>query len=151
MTAPFAVTRILCPTDFSPATDAAIRAAEVVAARFGARLELLHVWTPNVTMVLDGALMPTPEETVKYVDAMERALADEAKKIALPADRVDRHLVQGTVAWRDVTDFATQKGFDLIVMSSHGRTGLAHMVMGSVTERVVRTSKVPVLVVPLPR
>ncbi len=147
MTASFDVKRILCPTDFSPASEGAIRAAETVAERFGARLELLHVWSPPVMVALDAAVLPSPAEIVQLTAGLEQALAGASKKLSLPADRVDRHLVQG-VAWREVTEFASAKGFDLIVMSSHGRSGIAHFVMGSVTERVVRTSKVPVLVVP---
>ncbi len=149
-TATFNVTRILCPTDFSPAADAAIDAAVAIAERFGARVELLHVWAPPVTAALDAAIIPTPEQIVAYTGALEESLAKAAARLPLPKDRVDRHLVQG-IAWRDTIEFAEKKGFDLVVMSTHGRTGVAHFVMGSVTERVVRSAKVPVLVVPAPR
>lgn len=149
MAVPFDVTRVLCPTDFSPASDVALRAAERVAERFGARVELLHVWSPPVTVALDAALLPTPDQIVQYTAGLEKALADAAKTLALPAGHVDRHLVQG-VAWRETVDFAVRKKCDLIVMSTHGRSGLSHFVMGSVTERVVRASTVPVLVVPIP-
>jgi universal stress protein A len=150
MTDSFSVTRILCPTDFSPASDAALRAAEGIASRYGARLDLLHVWAPNVTVVMDAAIMPTPEQVATYVTQLEKTLAEAAKRLSLPADRVGRHLVQGTVAWRDITDFAAKEKFDLIVMSTHGRTGLSHLLLGSVTERVVRAAKMPVLTIPPP-
>lgn len=150
MAAPFDVTRILCPTDFSPASEVALGAAERIADRFGARIELLHVWSPPVTVALDAALLPTPDQIVQYTAGLEKALADAAKAIALPAERVDRHLVQG-IPWRETIDFAVQKKCDLVVMSTHGRSGISHFVMGSVTERVVRASTVPVLVVPIPR
>jgi nucleotide-binding universal stress UspA family protein len=141
------VTRVLCPTDFSPASDAALAAAEAVARSFGARIELVHVWAPPISVALDAALVPTPEQIVKYTEAMERALAQRAAGIAVERERVDTHLIQGT-AWREIVDFATRRGCDLVVMSSHGHTGLTHLLMGSTTERVVRHAQVPVLVVP---
>lgn len=150
MTDAFAVSRILCPTDFSPASEAAVRAAATLAARFDAHVDLLHVWAPNVTVMLDAAIVPTPEQIAAHVNQMEKLLADAAKLVGLPAGRVDRHLVQGSVAWRDITEFATEKKCDLIVMSTHGRTGLSHLLLGSVTERVVRAAKVPVLTIPPP-
>jgi nucleotide-binding universal stress UspA family protein len=147
MSAPFAVTRILCPTDFSPASEHAVRVAETIAARFDAKIDLLHVWAPPVSVALDAAVLPSADQIIQLTTALENALADAAKKVALPAGRVDRHLVQG-VAWREIGAFAEEKKCDLVVMSTHGRSGIAHFVMGSVTERVARTSKVPVLVVP---
>ncbi len=150
MTKPWSVTRILCPTDFSAASDAAIRAAEAIAQSFGARIDLVHVWLPPVAMAYDAAFIPTPDQIVGYTNDMQKNLAATAARISLPADRVDRHLIQG-VPWQDVIATAVSKGCDLIVMSTHGRTGLTHFVMGSVAERVVRSSPVPVLVVPAPR
>jgi universal stress protein A len=148
--APFTVTQILCPLDFSAASDASIRAAEGIALSFGARLHLLHVWAPQVLVALDAAVMPTPEQIVQYTAEMERGLATRAAQVALPKDRVETHLVQG-VAWSEIGAQASAKHCDLIVMSTHGRSGLAHLLMGSVTERVVRSAPVPVLVVPAPR
>lgn len=150
MTKPFSVQRIVCPIDFSPASEPALHVAEAIARSFGARIDLLHVWAPPIAMALDVAMLPSPEDIVRYTAAMETGLAAAAKKLTLPADRLDRHLIQG-IAWRDIIEFAKEKSADLIVMSTHGRTGLAHLMMGSIAERVVRSSSVPVLVVPSAR
>lgn len=150
VTPPFAVTKILCPTDFSMASDVALGAAEAIAQSFGARIELLHVWAPQIAMALDAALIPTPEQIVKVTEGMEKALAVRAAHVTLSRERVGSHLIQG-VAWKETIDFAVRERCDLVVMSSHGHTGLTHLLVGSTTERVVRACRVPVLVVPVLR
>ncbi len=146
----FAITRIVCPTDFSDASDVALGAADALAASVGAKVDLLHVWAPPISMAFDAAFVPTPEQIVKYTTDMQQLLHERAARFTLPKGRVDTSLVQG-VAWSDLIAHAQKTAADLIVMSTHGRTGLAHFVMGSVTERVVRASPIPVLVVPAPR
>jgi nucleotide-binding universal stress UspA family protein len=147
---PFVVSRILCPVDFSPASDASLRVAEGIAQSFGARIELLHVWAPPVAVALDAAFLPTAEQIAKYTEEMERALAARSATLTLPRERVDTHLIQG-VAWSEIDEQARSLRCDLVVMSTHGRSGLSHLIMGSVAERVVRIARVPVLVVPAPR
>jgi len=143
----FEVRTLIFPTDFSSSSSTAAKVARGVAARFGARVEVVHAWMPAASVLLDAAYIPTPEDVVTFTERLEKQLASATAELGLPADRVARHLLQGE-PWRVVTAFASERGADLIVMGTHGRSGLPHLVMGSVAERVVRSSTVPVLVVP---
>jgi len=121
------IRRILVPIDFSPTSDAALAEARDLAAALGAALRLVHV--------LDGP--GVREELSAGVDA---ALGN------------DTALLTGPVATTMVA-YAQSHAIDLIVMGTHGRSGLAHLLLGSVAERVVRTAPCPVLTVrqqPLP-
>jgi len=150
MTTSFRVQRILVPTDFSPASDAAVTAAVGMAEVFGARVELAHIWAPPTMTALDFAFIPSASEIAGYTERLEKLLAEAARKTGLPATRLDRHLVQGE-AWSTIVELAKEKQCDLIVMGTHGRSGLPHFVMGSVAERVARASTIPVLIVPSAR
>jgi nucleotide-binding universal stress UspA family protein len=129
--------RILVPTDFSSQADAALAHARALAAQFGATLHLLHI-SENVFL---RAVVGDPRA---LEDAAHRALEDRLT----PGDRA-----RGTVTALETADepakaivqYAREAGIDLIVMGTHGRTGLPHMLVGSVAEQVVRTAPCPVL------
>jgi nucleotide-binding universal stress UspA family protein len=142
-------TRILVPTDFSAPSDAALEYARGIAAKFGSRIHVLHV--------LDEALVATPYGNDVFVAESPTLLAelfDEAKnRLAHRASRPDgapftvtTEVVSGTSA-RTITDYAGEHAVDLIVMGTHGRSGVAHLLMGSVAEKVVRFAPCPVLIV----
>ena len=142
------INRILVPTDFSAASDAALDFAKTVAATFGASLHLLHVFEdPYVTGAFTDASAPLPPST-------RAALLDDAsKRLAhrLPGDERTRYsatteIVSGASA-PSIVEYAQDHAIDLIVMGTHGRTGMAHLLIGSVAERVVRTASCPVLTV----
>ena len=152
---PRGVRRILVPTDFSDTADAALDHALLFAARFGASLQLLHVLAdPFVTEGLAG------EAYIAEAPVLRSALLQEAqnrlaqrvaplkntgKYEGWPGQiRVDAEVFFGHGA-RTIADYA--EGFDLVVMGTHGRTGIAHLVMGSVAEKLVRTAPCPVLTV----
>jgi len=121
---------ILFPTDFSPASEAAGRIAREMAVQAGARLHVLHVVPP----VTDPAL---PAE---HLAGAARSLADGL--------RVETALLSGW-AGRNIVDYAREKRIDLIVVGTHGRTGVQRMLMGSVAERVFHaTSRTVMLVKP---
>ena len=144
----FEARRILVPTDFSPGCEAAVRVAGAMAERLGAKIDLLHVWSPLSMLAPDAAYIPSASDITARTAELEKKLLDAAGTLGLPADRIERNLVGGAAAWRAITEYAESHGVDLIVMATHGRKGLEHFLMGSVAERVVRTSRVPVLVVP---
>ena len=141
------ITHILVPTDFSPASDAALACARDIAQQYAARMSLLHVvtdpravgvWTPEV-------YVPAQAET------RERLLHEARERLerALPADERSRFAVTidarvGDVA-ENILETAREQKVDLIVMGTHGRHGLAHLVLGSVAERVLRDATCPVL------
>jgi universal stress protein A len=140
-------TRILVATDFSPASDAALACAKEIAGRFDARLSLLHVvtdpkatglWTPEVYVPA------SPETQARFLrDARQRL------ESALNAEESGRFsaTIEARIgaAAESIQDFAREQKVDLIVMGTHGRKGLAHLFLGSVAERVVRSSPCPVL------
>jgi nucleotide-binding universal stress UspA family protein len=144
---PFDVRTIVFPTDFSPPSAAAAKVAQGIAERFGARVEVVHAWMPATTVLLDAAYLPSPSDVIAATERFEKQLREAADALGLPRDRVQRHLLQGP-PWSVIPELAISTHAELIVMGTHGRSGLPHLLMGSVAERVVRSSRVPVLVVP---
>jgi nucleotide-binding universal stress UspA family protein len=142
-------TRILVPTDFSAHSAAALDYARGLARRFGASLHLLHVVEDQFVTGPFGAEISTPHPpgTVNLLldearAALEQSLADEDRLVL----HATGEAIVGTVA-RTIAQYAGDNRFDLIVMGTHGRSGISHFVMGSVAEHVVRTAPCPVLTV----
>jgi nucleotide-binding universal stress UspA family protein len=139
---------ILHPTDFSDNAAYALQLACSLARDHGARLIVIHGHRPSL-MMLGGmpAIPPSPiEEEVEELEAQLQAL-----KIPIPGITVERHLMQGEPV-ATIVEFARRVPCDLIVMGTHGRRGLRHLLMGSVAEQVVRKAPCPVLTVrgPIP-
>jgi universal stress protein A len=144
-----AVKRILVPVDFSKDSLHALAYAGDLAKSFGAELRLLHVVDQTYLANAPEFAFANPklakllEEQWQAAQAqMTRIGADLAKK----RQRV-RILMKGGSPAQVIVDTARSSAADLIVMGSHGRTGLAHMLIGSVAERVVRIASCPVLTV----
>jgi nucleotide-binding universal stress UspA family protein len=142
-------TRILVPTDFSETSDAALAHARVLARTFGASLHLLHVVEDQLVTGPLGSEMYVP--TTPGMHDLQLAEAVRDLEQGLTADdrgrlRATSAAIVGTAA-RTIAEYAADNGYDLIVMGTHGRSGLAHMVMGSVAEHVVRSAPCPVLTV----
>jgi len=135
-----AIKRILVPTDFSEASDAALMYGIGLARAFGAQLYLLHV--PGETGVNFEADFPMVQ--------FENATRERLETLVSPRDmitlRPEYALRLGTPA-DEIVRYAGSREIDLIVMGTHGRSGVAHMVMGSVAEKVVRTAPCPVVTV----
>jgi nucleotide-binding universal stress UspA family protein len=142
------ITRILVPTDFSATADAALDYAFVVAERFGASVELLHVL--DDPFVTDGmAAEAYISEAPLLRSAMLQDARDKLRHRAgprTPPVPIGTEVLFGHGA-RTIADHAAERGADLIVMGTHGRTGVAHLLLGSVAERLVRTAPCPVLTV----
>ena len=142
-----AIHRILCPVDFSPTSERAAGYAMRLARQLGASVHFVHAWTLPAYALPDGAVVFGAEvgeqirgELGKQMEALLARVRD--RDVA-----VEGHVVEGTAA-REIVRATASLGADLVVMGTHGRTGLPHVVLGSVAERVVRTSAVPVLTVP---
>ncbi|WP_425398054.1 universal stress protein [Aeoliella sp.] len=138
---------VLCPTDFSDSSDAALRYASLLASESGAKLHLLHV-------VDESAAYCTEYTGMGYMADMTQRLEHECQELldkVSPTRPVpfERHMQLGTPA-RTIIDFADQHAVDLIVLGSHGRTGVSRLLMGSVAEAVARGAKCPVLTVKHP-
>lgn len=138
------VKRILVPVDFSKQTALALGYAHEMAVTFGAALDLLHVIEvptyPDFYIPFSAAL----ETTAVRKDAQERleALAEPMRS----THEVGTHVKVGRTA-TEVTDFAERAGHDLIVLPSHGYSGLERVLLGSVAEGVLRRTPCPVLTV----
>jgi glycine betaine transporter len=144
-----AVTRILVPVDFSPHSERAVQYAATLADRLGASLKLIHVvedpyasgawssevFTPNIPELLDTLIADS-----------RRRLAALKEVLVRDGQRAEIEVIKGNSA-DSIVEHAKEGRFDLIVMGTHGRRGVAHAILGSVAERVVRTAGCPVLTV----
>ena len=138
---------IVCATDFGEASERAARRAVELARALGARLEVVHVWEIPVIAALDGPVVLGPAETARVTSHLQQQLDAAVEGCREPGLEVHGRLVEG-VPDREVVRLASELGADLIVVGTHGRRGLARMILGSIADRIVRTSPVPVVVVP---
>ena len=142
--------KVLCPTDFSETSLSALETAVVITEKFDAQLHLLYVLEdiPKAP-ILSFEHLPTatPEEFFVQSEKLAR------KRIAQLAEERIPEATRGTTTVRRGLPFleillgAKEQEIDLIVMSTHGHTGLRHALLGSVTEKVVRKALCPVLTV----
>jgi nucleotide-binding universal stress UspA family protein len=141
------VKRILCPTDFSGPACTCVKVANELALHFDAELLLVNIVPVIPTAPPDpNYVFKVPEyERYLHVDA-EKHLAEVQRDLVDSKVRV-RTLVGHGAAADEIVATAEQEKVDLIVISTHGSTGLERLVFGSVAERVVRLAKVPVLTV----
>jgi universal stress protein A len=139
---------ILVPTDFSRHSEAALRYACGLAERMGSALHLLHVLTEVMPVGPDPMLAPVlPPEYFRETEAASR----EALANVLDPAWGKPSAVEMCVRWGSpvdvIVDHAATQGVDLIVIATHGRTGLSHVLLGSVAERIIRESPCPVLTI----
>ena len=142
-------TRILVPTDFSPTADAALEHARALARAFGAELHLVHVFEdPLLTgAVTAEAYVPAaPEVRAALMQEARERLAHRVRAGDADALKTTTEIITGSPATA-IVDHAASAGASLIVMGTHGRGGVAHLLLGSVAERVVRAAPCPVLTV----
>ena len=135
---------IVCPVDFSNASDEAARYAVALAGKVGApRVDLIHVFQRPVYVVPEMGYYVDASVEGSIRESLRRQLETLADRSAAEGVEIVTHLLEG-VPYQAVVDHAEAVGADMIVMATHGRTGLTHFLLGSVAERVVRTSPVPV-------
>jgi nucleotide-binding universal stress UspA family protein len=138
--------KILCPVDFSSPSTKALESAVELAVQFDASLSLLHVFQVPAVTLPDGVLF-SADFAASVFDEINRQLREQEKLARkLGATRVDVAAIEG-VPWRAIVDRALDGHYDLIVVGTHGRTGIRHAFVGSVAERVVRAAPCPVLTV----
>lgn len=143
------IRRILCPTDFSRPSFEAVKVAKEWASFFSAELFLLHVVSPHpVIPVGPDFVIPdlvVPEKGLEK--AAQRSLADVIDAFGLEGLRVRKLVLTGNAA-EEIVKVAEQELVDLIIIATHGRTGLNRLLFGSVAEKTVRLATCPVLTVP---
>ena len=139
--------RILHPTDFSEHAAHALRYACELADRFDAELHLVHVLEVHVSSTPQfGMGLALPTNVHESEEDVLRGLQQLLEPEWAASHRIARAALQGS-PFVEIIRYAREHEIDMVVLSTHGRTGLAHMLMGSVAERVVRKSPCPVLTV----
>jgi universal stress protein A len=141
------VREILIPTDFSSSSRKAMGYALSLAEQVGAAATLLHAYQIPALILPDGStFVAPPQDMMKLNEDIDRHLNELLTEARQWKVEVKIDTVIGTAA-HEIVRYAVERRFDLIVMGTHGRTGLKHLLLGSVAEHVVRTSAVPVLTV----
>jgi len=140
---------ILVPSDFSECSNEALRYGLELARRFDARLHVLHVVTDPamIPWAAEGFAVPVFEVTEQW-----RQAAHDRLVAAIPPSDRERVTVKTMVAspFAEIIRYAADADADLIVMGTHGRGGVSHMLLGSIAEKVVRRAPCPVLTVRYP-
>lgn len=137
---------ILAATDFSATADKAAMFARDLSRRFEAHLRMLHVVVILDDVHLEQEHRRQLEELMVGTDAARRTVMEDDAENRTGVE-ITSHLVRGLAPGETIVESAESLGCDLIVMGTHGRRGISHLLLGSVAERVVRTSSVPVLTV----
>jgi len=142
------ISKILAPTDFSELSQAGVRYALELAKVVKAEVTVYHVVSQGELMQYYNKLpvRPLMHPVGTYQQAMSRFMKTHFAD--LTADVKVHEKVETGSAEKDIVNLAEEEGMDLIVISTHGRTGVSHMLVGSVTEKVVRLAHCPVLSIP---
>ncbi len=143
---PLGIKSILIPTDFSTHAEKALKYAIPFARQFGAKLTLLHVIEPVATPDFEAAF-PIALENEKAKEFCIGVLRQTAEKFDVKSELLEQKLVRFGRSHHEITEAARTLKVDLIIIATHGRTGLKHVFLGSTAERVVRHAPCPVLVI----
>ena len=138
--------KILVAVDFSEPSHKAVEAAARISADTGGELVLVHVWQPS-SQTYGGLMFPISfaEDYIKDATLKIAAVQREAEEAGAKHVTSD---VRTGAPWHEIVEMVRKdESFDLIIVGSHGRTGLKHVLLGSVAEKVVRHAPCPVLVV----
>ena len=142
---------LVVPYDFSDHARAALNEAAQLARRLGGDLHLVHVVQSPLYMYSfayagEAAAVIPPIDMTEIRDAAMKSLRDVIAGLDVPG-KVEPHVLEGASVAETLRETAVDLGADLIVMGTHGRTGLAHAFLGSVAERTLRSAPCPVLTV----
>ena len=144
---PFPWKKVLCPIDFSEPARAAMGAAIDICRHFGAQLTLFHAYTlPGYTLP-EGSVVASPKMLQELSDQAEVHLEEwrrSAEALGAPQVAIAKSIGDAAI---EIAELAREGGFDLIVVGTHGRTGIRHALLGSTAERVVRRAGCPVLTI----
>jgi nucleotide-binding universal stress UspA family protein len=139
---------ILVPVDFSDFSKRALEFALEVAEKFGARLTILHAVVLFEDDVDEEEKMQEYEQGLKMREKRIHTQMDKNRKLAQTKGIViDTKIIRGISAHEVILDTIQEHNFDLVVMGTHGRTGFKHLFQGSVAEKIIRHSPIPVLTV----
>ena len=139
------ISRVLAPVDLSDQSEMVLDHAAALADAYAAPLDLLHVVEEAAYPTVYG-IDPLTPSLPDVQDRAREALETLAARIDIGTDMVHAHVLSGYAA-RDIVEFAEENASDLIVMATHGRTGLERFLIGSVAEKVVRRAPCPVFTI----
>ena len=141
------IKKILCPTDFMEGSRQAVQYAVDLGKKYNARLYLLHVM--HDLEKATGWYVPhiTVEELYKDIEAGAKKELDKLYAEELRGFTAVEHKIVKGIPFEEIIKFTDDNKIDLIVMGTHGRKGIDRIIFGSTAERVVKSSKVPVLTV----
>ncbi|MCA9675868.1 MAG: universal stress protein [Myxococcales bacterium] len=144
------INRILVPTDFSACSRAALDVACELSSRLDVPLTIMHAYGIPAYPLPEGVILATPEQTAEIISHSSQALHQELDRAkALGATGADSVMVEGD-AFDAIEQVVRERQIDLLIMGTHGRRGLAHALLGSVAEKIVRRGPCSVLTVRAP-
>ncbi len=142
------VSKILVPVDFSPFSEYATKYALHFAEKFHASITLLHVIVLYEADADEEKQIKQLEEIIKRKEENTQKLIDQQhQKIDPKKHKIDSKVIRGISAANSILEFIDENDYDIVVMGTHGRTGIKNWIYGSVAEKVVRLSQIPVLTV----
>ena len=136
--------RILVPVDFSPVTESAIQTAETMAKALASKISLLHVIVPDVVVMTEYGMYTHPDHERPWCHKQLEILANQLRGRGCEVDTV---IEQGRAAATILKEI-DERQIDLAVMGSHGHGALYDLIVGSVSEGVLRKATCPVMIVP---
>ncbi|HEX3776335.1 MAG TPA: universal stress protein [Polyangiaceae bacterium] len=145
------VQKILVPVDLSAASSRALAEARAFADAFGASIDLLYVWSTPTLVAPEAVITGVGINEQPLFDWIRHSANDQLAKFQANAEHaginVHHSICEPGDPATSIVEHAKSGHYDLVVMGTHGRTGLSHVLLGSVTEKVVRRSPCPVLTV----
>ena len=143
--------KVLCPIDCSEGSRSALDYALFVSKHFSAELHVLHAWHVAHHVRPDLSVWAEAHGQQPITNVVASAAKAETEKFLASLDEATRRTIKVHVeegeAWRLIVDRARNGHFDMVIMGTHGRSGIAHLAIGSVAEKVVRHAPCPVLTV----
>jgi len=141
------IKQILVPTDFSENAQHALSYATELAKRCSAKLHLLHTPVIPTYLLMDLSYSPGPEAVTRILNESQDALDEQARSLESVGVEYFTVIREGTVH-EVIRDYAREHDVDLVVVGTHGRSGVSKLMYGSVTERVIKTVHTPIIVIP---
>jgi len=138
--------KVLYPIDFSEYTEEITSYAVSIAKKYDSELHLLHV-IPNLNYFTPYESFLTPENLVAIERNIEKEIEKDFDKVVKKIDIPTKRIIRTGVTFVEIIDYIKEEGIDLVVMGTHGRSGIEHILIGSVAEKVVRKSPCPVLTI----
>lgn len=145
----FTIKNILLPTDLSKTSLTAASFALDIAAQYNAKIHLLYVLEKTPPILAIRSLDLSEEKIIKEIDEDAKTQMNEVlKRVKVINNKVEViPVINKGLDFEEIINYSKSVDIDLIVIATHGRTGLLHTLLGSVAEKVIRYSKIPVLVI----